>query len=359
MLGPTNETAIFNDISSYAEPPEWIPYLPKAGKYKHPRYGDIKLTKERAAAFVDNFKNAIYQDRLPIDAEHQTKLSGALGWITDMRLNDDGSADAKVDWTKRGVSLIEGEQFKYFSPEWFESWNDPATGNLHKDVAIGGALTTRPFFKHGSLRPLVASEGRLFGTPDEFTPPADEDEPISIRFTAFAFAEDAEGDGKDDDPMGERIELTEEQYAEFMSLSERVEAEAAARKAAEERVTALEHAERSKRFSDMVTGKDGGHHWFGEPEKHVSFMESLADQFGEDSEQFTFYVEKEKAHAEQLATSALFNEKGTNKPVQANKGWDAIEAEARAMAEADPNLTLDMAREKVMERRPELFVEAS
>jgi hypothetical protein len=48
--------------------------------------------------------------------------------------------------------------FNYISPEWYDEWSDPATGQTYKDVAIGGALTTRPFFKAPYLRPLAASE---------------------------------------------------------------------------------------------------------------------------------------------------------------------------------------------------------
>src|SRR5690606_19362004 len=50
-------------------------------------------------------------------------------------------------------------RFGYVSPEWYETWKEPTTGTVYQDVAIGAALTNRPFFK--TLRPLIASERGL------------------------------------------------------------------------------------------------------------------------------------------------------------------------------------------------------
>lgn len=159
------ELAAFEEkqAAAFAEesPPEWIPYMPTPGKYKHPRWGEIELSEDRIATFVKNFKDGVYQNPIPLDGEHDTKASGAFAWIRDMRQNEDGSADAKVEWTDRGVKMLEEKRYKFISPEWYDEWEDPATGKIIKDVAIGGAMTTRPFFKEGSLRKLAASEPRL------------------------------------------------------------------------------------------------------------------------------------------------------------------------------------------------------
>ena len=154
---PADAVRLFYELS-FADAPEYINVLPVPGTYKHPAYGSIKITKERNANFVANFNDHIYQEKVPIDAEHQTKLSGAVGWMTELRQNTDGSVDAKVEWTDRGTKAIEEESFKYFSPEWYDTWQDPIGGKSYKDVLIGGALTTRPFFKEKALKPLVASE---------------------------------------------------------------------------------------------------------------------------------------------------------------------------------------------------------
>ena len=158
MSQRASEITDYRVLYEMAETPATINVLPVPGTYKHPGYGTIKITQARNEAFVDNFNNKIYQDKLPIDAEHETKLSGAFGWITSLNQLEDGSVDASVEWTDRGTTAIEGDRFKYFSPEWYDEWTDPATGKKHKDVLIGGAVTTRPFFKDKALKPLVASE---------------------------------------------------------------------------------------------------------------------------------------------------------------------------------------------------------
>lgn len=154
-LQPTHK--LFNAID-FAETPGTINVLPKPGTYTHPAYGKIKVTKERNQRFVDNFTAKVYQDKVPIDIEHQPQLSGAVGWITGLTLNEDGSVDGTVDWSERGTQAIDEDRFKYFSPSWFDNWQEPLSGKKYKDVLIGGAITTRPFFKDQSLKPLVASE---------------------------------------------------------------------------------------------------------------------------------------------------------------------------------------------------------
>jgi hypothetical protein len=151
------KTSIF-DEDDFSKP-QWIPFLPKPGKFTHPLYGEVIITAERNQELVDSVKNKVYQENIPLDIEHESKLSGAVGWIQDMRLNDDESGDAYVEWTDRGRALLKGGQFKYISPEWFPSWRDPVSGVVHQNVIAGGALTTRPFFKERVLRALVASEG--------------------------------------------------------------------------------------------------------------------------------------------------------------------------------------------------------
>ena len=144
----------------FAEPPNTIQVLPKPGTYSHPRYGKFTMSAETIGKFVDNHNQHVYQEQVPIDAEHESKLSGAVGYYGEMRLIDEGrgGAEADVSWTDRGRQLIASDQFKYFSPEWFDEWTDPAGGKKIANVLVGGALTTRPYFKDKVMRPLVASE---------------------------------------------------------------------------------------------------------------------------------------------------------------------------------------------------------
>lgn len=158
-----------------AEPPETINLFPTPGVYKHPLWGDMEITEEGNQLFVDNFNAHVYQDEIPINAEHE-KLSGAVGYIKELVLNDDRSIEARVNWTERGETLIRDDAYKFISPEWFEEWTDPASHEDFVNIVTGAAITTHPFFKN--LRSLVASEGRLYDAGE------DEDEervPVAVE----------------------------------------------------------------------------------------------------------------------------------------------------------------------------------
>lgn len=182
----------------FAEPPITIQVLPKAGSYSHPKYGKFTMTPEIIQSFVDNHNNRVYQDQVPIDAEHQSKLSGAIGYYGEMMVIDEGrgGAEANVTWTDRGKELIASDAFQYFSPEWFDSWNDPASGKQHNNVLVGGAITTRPFFKDKAMRPLVASEDHYqageWGIDDTGDAP--------VKTLTFSEMQFAEVDLKKEDP---------------------------------------------------------------------------------------------------------------------------------------------------------------
>ncbi|MDT5061517.1 MAG: hypothetical protein QOH63_1976 [Acidobacteriota bacterium] len=378
---------LFNELQEFATPPDWIPYLPKPGKYNSPRYGEINITEDRIQNFVKNFDDKVYQEKLPIDAEHETKLSGALGWITEMRVNTDGSVDAKAEWTDRGTTLIENDRFKYFSPEWFEEWTDPATEEKHSDVAVGGALTTRPFFKEKALRPLVASERGLEATETE---PKDLPNSQTVIFTALApiskgansmpskqqedlrqaaTTKDPDGGGDDDttatgdtdnshfdaqgkkrpgmfDADGNPLAKKATEPQSFAELKAELETERAARKASEEgsrklseRTAAVEKELRTKRFSDTIndaTG-NGAKRFIGGAEDHLSFMEFIAEHDGETSDRMTKYVEQQRAHAEQVRKSGLFDEVGRSGGDGASSSAQAqLDAKAKALQAFDP-----------------------
>ena len=318
---------------AFADAPEWIPYLPKPGSYTHPRYGNIALPLERIARFVANFNQGIYQKQIPIDAEHETKLSGAVGWITAMRQNADGSADAKVDWTARGKAFFADSRFRYFSPEWYDTWQRPETGETYRDVAIGGALCTRPFFKAPALRPLFASEvGRLTDT----TTTTHEGDTMSDSTQQFAELEaklaalQTENDG----------------------LKQAREQSDAASKALAERLAAIEAQRQAERFQSLI--KNDGARWFGEDAAHLGILGTLAKTFGEQSPEFAAYVAQQKQVATALRASAAFNELGGDGQGQPATGEAKLEQMARERAAAK-NISIPQAYTEVLNENPALY----
>lgn len=392
----------------------WIPYLPVPGDYKHPTYGNIVITEGRNKRFMDNFRSAVYQSELPVDAEHSTKLSGAFGYVTDMRQNDDGSVDAKVRWTDRGKAAMSEERFKYFSPEWWDEWQDPMSQETYRDVAVGGALTTRPFFKEKALRPLFATEGALEirmgdkSSPIRFTKEepsmakkdqdtkdtkkagfvsafkkalglgddVPDDDVIAQAREAFGAAESGDdgksdaGDGKpagsvDDGAPASATEGTNGEGSQELTprqMAERIEAAERRAENAEKKAVELENQARRKRFTEVVQGrkvdKDGkeskGPHWFGERKEHVEMLESLAEKFGEDSPEFTRYVAMNETHAAQVHKAGLMSETGSTEGESVQDIETQIATEAEELRKENPEWSRAKAMSEAWRQNPDL-----
>lgn len=364
--------------------PEWVPLLPKPGTYTHPSYGKVKLTKDRIGRFIQNLKERIYQEHIPVDAEHQLKTSGALGWITEVRENADGGADARVDWNDRGRSLMSDDRYRYVSPEWWDEWNAPDTNKKYRDVLIGLALTTRPFFKDGSLRSLVANEAGLHiaaaeasgpdGTPvlvfHQLTPEPEGPGPESMEGsmpeeiqTPAPATEPVTAPASE--PVAARTEPQPEttQAAEVVSPAQFAELQRQFTEL-QTRNTRLEQEARRKRFTEIATGRGGGsdgrHAWVGDVPAKVTFMEKLADSFGEESDEVKAYIQDQNTTARQLRESDLFKSYGS--PL--NGDTQSAEARAVAMAEKlhqedrERFPTLEMAEAHVWETNRDLYEQA-
>lgn len=374
--------------ATFSEPPANINYLPKPGKYTNPRFGEIVITRERNQRFVDNFLAGVYQAKLPIDNEHDLEKSGASGWITMLAMNDDGSVQADVEWTDRGTFLIENDRFKYFSPAWFNVWSKPEEPDKPiKDVAIGGALTIRPFFKENSLQPLVAHEGELaqIGVM-QFSEGAGHAGDVSFSdLTRIPDAGEPASSSSEGAPdmttaaTGTPANVTELQTklaaAEALAASEKTRADTAEGKLAEtstaaseavtakeevkklnEKVSSLEKKDRTQRFTEMTRK------WAGSRDGHLKMLEFMATatEKGEESEEFKAYVEQQNAVGTQLRNAANFSEIGTTAPA-ASSAIGKIEAKAREMSEksqaTNTPITIEQAMAKVIAAEPQLYKE--
>lgn len=346
------------------EPPATIPVLPVPGTYKHPVYGNIDLTPERIANFVSNFEAQAYQAKIPIDLEHETKLSGAAGWITGLVQNSDGSVNAVVDWTDRGIDMLTRDRFQYISPEWYEEWTDPATEKEYTDILIGAALCTRPFFKTLMLHESAASIAASERVPTTAPGAAVMTEAEKAAAAALAASTPPAPVVASDDIIRRLTELetslatvtTERDAAKLMA-----EANASQSKSLAETVQRLERDSRRERLTAMVTGNGGesdGVRWYGEPSKHVAFLEFIADNAkdGENSEEFKDYVTQQTALGAQLKSSKILSEVGTvgaGAP-SSDTALGKVRALAIKLKESDPKLSLSEAEYRVMMADPDL-----
>lgn len=342
--------ALFNELpQSFADAPETINVLPVPGVYDHKLYGKIVVTPERNARFVDNFKNQVYQKDIPItiDIEHDGKVSGAMGYFEELTLNDDGSVDATVRWNDTGRTMIEEDRFHYFSPEWMDSWRNPATGDEFDDVLIGGALTVRPFFKESALRPLVASELALYA------PDGSGGEPTTIMLRPLVATEYV----RESTNMG--VELTEDEVKEFRELQANRTATEEQLKAANERIGTLEADRRRQRFTDIVRGRSEGSDgaaWVGDVQRNVESLERLAQVFGEDSDEFKAEVTFRSELATTSKASGIFKPLGSPEGGVTGDGpIEELDRRAKELIAAEPGLSRSDAVSRVFREDNDLY----
>lgn len=367
-------------MSEQAVMTPWVQITPKAGStFEHPRYGKVAFSRDTAERMVRNFQNRVYQEHIPVDAEHDTKLSGALGYYRELRVRGDGAIEARIELTDRGQRLRKEGAFKYFSPEFFRAWKDPGTGETHQDVLVGGAFTTRPFFKDKFLAPLAASEqytvlrGGTFMTRfkmnedgtlavDAEGQPILTDEAKAADAAALAeatkvaaseaLAQFREQHGLDENGNKAPEKSEAAKFAEMFPEQARRFAEVEAENAR------IKAESRAAKFKEIVLGRDGAGDgskaFLGDHAKHVSHMVSLAEAFGEDSDEVKHYVALNREHAEQSAS--LFGERGSSASAASQTEHKAEEA-AKALA-AKESIPFDQALHRVLSENPDMYNEA-
>lgn len=119
--------------------PEWLPVIP-AGTFSG-RDGRTWINSAPQSVVTASFR----YPKLPVDIEHATEIKGPKGeeapayaWVDTMRVNDDGSIDARVEWTQDGEALIRSKKYRYYSPAFFNA----ADGQVTRLSSIG--LTNKP-----------------------------------------------------------------------------------------------------------------------------------------------------------------------------------------------------------------------
>lgn len=362
----------------FAEPPEWMPLLPTPGNYKHPKYGKLDISKERSQNFINNFKDGKYQSSLPINGEHEPGKDGAHGWIEELRMNDNGSVDARVKWTDLGTEAIRNDRFRYISPEWQDVWTN-ALGEKFKDVLVGAALTVRPFFKDSYMRPLVANESGLalaepvreasdktqmffFTALQPITLPAPEaqahPEPIkelpvmSTENKGAAPAVDAQAFAELQETVKNLSERDATRAQEVKTLKDTNEAQTATIKILSETNERLLTDARTKTFNDKIKGRvEGGRAWHGDHAKHLDMLEKLVKAFGEESDMVKDYIAQQETIAKQFAESNLFVELGSDASgasAQANAS-QILDTKARELMKGNAALTFAEAMGQLMQ----------
>jgi hypothetical protein len=368
----------------------WVQITPSAGgKFTHPRYGDITFSHKLADDLIANFRTEVYQRHIPIDAEHETKLSGAHGYYREVRKRTDGAVEARIELTERGQRALESGQFRYFSPELFWEWTDPGTGQKFNNVLIGGAFTTRPYFKDRYLKEVLAANEYEVWTASEpttkkgtgmsrFKTMADgsleldaKGEPIltdeakeadeKAAQAALAAAEaDAVKKFRDEHKLGEDGKPIEETNTGdgSKSFAEQYPEEWKRLQASEERASRLEAEAQAARFNDIVGGRgedSSGMPWVGGKDEHLTMLGSLAKAFGEDSTEFKTYVSQQDARATEAQKSGMFSERGSSS--RGSASTKSAEDLAAERFKTNPAKAFHEHLAEVLSEKPELYEE--
>lgn len=142
-------------FSEDGEAPEEIQILP-IGRWNHPVYGVLTITSEDIAEFKENFDKGL-RKQIPITEGHEVMdEKPAIGWFTELIDRGGNGLFAKIEWTKKGKTLLAEKSYKYFSPEFYSEYEDPQSREVYSNVLVGGALTNKPYFKE--LEAVVMSE---------------------------------------------------------------------------------------------------------------------------------------------------------------------------------------------------------
>jgi hypothetical protein len=142
------------------EPQSWVHALP-GGTYQHPVYGELKFDEPKIDRYVASVVKKYRTVDPDIDYDHKQDAAmgnKAAGWVktAEARPGTDGNdLWLLVEWTPAGHKSVKDKEFRYFSSELADEWED-AKGNKYKDVVFGGGITNRPYMKN--LVPLNLSE---------------------------------------------------------------------------------------------------------------------------------------------------------------------------------------------------------
>jgi len=132
----------------------WV-HAMRPGKYKHAVYGTLNLDKNRLTEFAGSVNRKVRGITPNVNYDHMKYSGKAAGWINQASVDNDGLW-LNVDLTEDAASSVRKGEYKYFSPEFANVWEDPQTGKKFKNVLAGGALTNRPFLK--DLMPIKLDE---------------------------------------------------------------------------------------------------------------------------------------------------------------------------------------------------------
>lgn len=140
-----------------AATPSKLVQVIRTGSYKHPSYGNFKITREHLDSFVRNFDEKVRGIDIAVDYKHESEAEAA-GWFKKLFVEEDAAMPgefrlmASVDWTPVGEDKLLKKEFRYLSADFTLDYVSEDSKKFGP-VLLGAGLTNRPFIK--GMEPVV------------------------------------------------------------------------------------------------------------------------------------------------------------------------------------------------------------
>jgi hypothetical protein len=244
--------------------------------------------------------------------------------MVEVRTNTDGSVDARLDWNERGRQVVSEGRFSYVSPMLYEKWTDPVSMKQHDNVIIGAALTKRPFFKEGVMRPLIVAS-------EPIVEPSTVEGIIMSEKTPEQLAAEAEG-----------AQITEKRFGEMLAeRDDRIKTFAERITAVETENKALKDAAQDRTFREQLAG-------CSDVDDRVKELQALPAEFHEG------YIARAKAEAATRKALVGRPELGSDGIKTASKAASEMDTKVAELRKEKPELTYALAFTEVAKTHPEL-----
>jgi hypothetical protein len=159
-----SEQAVVSLVKSFSDEwidgdKKWVKVYPFSS-WTHPLFSDTTIDEETATALKESFDGKYYgEQEYVVSYDHgldPAKGGKAAGWYEQVEVRDDGLWGL-IRFTETAREEISKGEWRYFSGEHYDEWENPHTGEVHNLVFSGGALTNKPYVKEGMV-PLNFSD---------------------------------------------------------------------------------------------------------------------------------------------------------------------------------------------------------
>lgn len=152
------ESVLLNSVYDFAaDAPDRLVLVPAAGSFSG--IDGRTFINSNPQRIIERWKKTGHD--IPVDIEHATELRGpqglsapAVGWISDLVVDQNGGIIGTVSWTEEGKELIASRKYRYFSPAYLV---DRSTKEIAGIRSIG--LTNVPNLGVPSLNSEGNEEG--------------------------------------------------------------------------------------------------------------------------------------------------------------------------------------------------------